>query len=449
MTPTSLSKHNSKPTNSAKAFEREREVVPGGSMRNATWFAPHPPYAAKGRGCWVEDIDGRRFLDCANNFFSLIHGHAFGPILEAIGSAIGDGTAFGLPTEKEIALAELITSRSSKCEQIRFCTSGTEAVMFAVKGARALTGRAALAKFEGAYHGSYDWVEVSLAPEPEAWDDTNGNPASIGGCHGVPEHVLRDTVVLPWNDPDQCAAVLEKEGPRLAALIVDPVPSRVGMVPISQDLVQVLHAAREKHGFVIISDEVISFRLSYTGAHPLFGLQPDLITLGKIIGGGMPIGAVAGSAKAMSVFDHTQGKPRVALGGTFSANPLAMAAGLASMTALDEAAIARINQFGSDLRASANRYFIENRIPAQVTGSGSLFRLHLTTQPITNYRSCRCRAPDALKAIHLGTLEYGVLLTPNCSGAISTPTDGEAIRHLSAALTQAVADTFARQPWEI
>jgi glutamate-1-semialdehyde 2,1-aminomutase len=125
-----------------------------------------------------------------------------------------------------------------------------------------------------------------------------------------------------------------------------------------------------------------------------------------------------------------------------------MAAGLASMTALDEAAIARVNQLGSDLRASANLYFIEKRIPAQVTGSGSLFRLHLTTQPITNYRSCRCRAPDALKAIHLGTLEYGVLLTPNCSGAISTPTDGEAIRHLSAALTQAVADTFARQPWE-
>lgn len=448
MTPASLSKHNSKPTNSAKAFAREREVVPGGSMRNASWFAPHPPYAAKGKGCWVEDIDGRKFLDCANNFFSLIHGHAFGPIIEAISSALGDGTAFGLPTEKEIALAELITSRSPKCEQIRFCTSGTEAVMFAVKGARALTGRAALAKFEGAYHGSYDWVEVSLAPEPEAWDDAGGNPASIGGCYGVPEHVLHDTVVLPWNDSDRCAAILAREGSRLAALIVDPVPSRVGMIPVSKELVQVIHAAREKHCFAVISDEVISFRLSYTGAHPLFGLRPDFITLGKIIGGGMPIGAVAGHAAAMSVFDHTQGKQRVALGGTFSANPLAMAAGLASMTALDEAAIARVNQLGSDLRASANLYFIERRIPAQVTGSGSLFRLHLTTQPITNYRSCRCLAPEALKAIHAGALEYGVLLTPNCSGAISTPTDGEAIKHLSAALTQAVADTFARQPWE-
>lgn len=448
MTPTALFQHNSKPSNSAKAFARERAVVPGGSMRNATWFAPHPPYAAKGTGCWVEDIDGRRFLDCANNFFSLIHGHAFGPVIEAIGSAMSNGTAFGLPTEKEIALAELIASRSPKCEQIRFCTSGTEAVMFAVKGARALTGRAALAKFEGAYHGSYDWVEVSLAPDPDIWDDNSGNPASIGGSYGVPEHVLQDTIILPWNDPDRCAAILAKEGPRLAALLVDPVPSRVGMIPISKQLVDVIHAAREKHGFAIISDEVISFRLSYTGAHPLFGLRPDLITLGKIIGGGISIGAVAGSAKAMSVFDHTQGKARVALGGTFSANPLAMAAGFASMKALDEAAIARVNQLGSDLRAAANLYFIEKRIPAQMTGSGSLFRLHLTAQPITDYRSCRCLAPDALRAIHAGALEYGVLLTPNCSGAISTPTDAQAIDHLTAALTQAVADTFARQPWE-
>ncbi|WP_253075205.1 aminotransferase class III-fold pyridoxal phosphate-dependent enzyme [Bradyrhizobium sp. CW9] len=159
-------------------------------MRNATWFAPHPPYAAKGRGCFVEDLDGRQLLDSANNFFSLVHGHAFAPVV-AIRAAAGDGTAFGLPTEKEIALAELISGRSPRCEQVRFCTSGTEAVMFAIKGARALTGRSALAKFEGAYHGSYDWVEVSLAPEPAAWDDESGNPASIGGSKGAPKHVCR------------------------------------------------------------------------------------------------------------------------------------------------------------------------------------------------------------------------------------------------------------------
>lgn len=445
---TSFSKQHLRSSNSSVAFAREREVVPGGSMRNATWFTPHPPYAAKGLGCWVDDIDGRRFLDCANNFFSLIHGHAFAPVVEAIRATAGNGTAFGLPTEKEIELAQLITGRSASCEQIRFCTSGTEAVMFAVKGARALTGRSALAKFEGAYHGSYDWVEVSLAPDPDGWDDEQGNPASIGGAEGVPRHVLRDTIVLPWNDPDRCAAILAKEGPRLAGLIIDPVPSRAGMLPVSREMVDVIHAAREKYGFLIISDEVISFRLSYAGAHPLFGLRPDLITLGKIIGGGMPIGAVAGSARAMAVFDHTQGKPLVALGGTFSANPLAMAAGLAAMTALDEPAIARLNQLGSDLRAAINLSFIERRIPAQVTGSGSLFRLHLTSKPITDYRSCRCLLPKTLQAAHASALDYGVLLTPNCSGAVSTPMDSASIDHLVAAVTQSIADAFARQAWE-
>lgn len=448
MAPRSFQKQQAQFSNSSVAFAREREIVPGGSMRNAIWFAPHPPYAAKGTGCWVEDIDGRRFLDCANNFFSLIHGHAFAPVVEAIGAAVGNGTAFGLPTEKEIALAQLITGRSPACEQIRFCMSGTEAVMFAVKGARALTGRSALAKFEGAYHGSYDWVEVSLAPDPDCWDDSDGNPASIASAESVPETVLQDTIVLPWKDPGRCAAILAKEGSRLAALIIDPVPSRAGMVPVSREMIDVIHAARERHGFLIISDEVISFRLSYAGAHPLFGLRPDLITLGKIIGGGMPIGAIAGGAHTMAVFDHTQSKPRVALGGTFTANPLAMAAGLAAMTALDEPAIARLNQLGSDLRAAINLTFIERRIPAQVTGSGSLFRLHLSSKPVTDYRSCRTLVPKTLQAVHAGALEYGVLLTPNCSGAVSTPMDVASIDHLTAAITQAVADAFTRQPWE-
>lgn len=213
------------------------------------------------------------------------------------------------------------------------------------------------------------------------------------------------------------------------------------MVPVSKKMVEVVHAASEKHGFLIISDEVISFRLSFAGAHPLFGLRPDLITLGKIIGGGLPIGAVAGSARAMSVFDHTQGKPGVALGGTFSANRLVMAAGLA--TALVEGAIARLNRLGSDLRSAINLAFVEKRVPAQVTGSGSLFRLHLTSKPISDYRSSRCNARDALRSIHAAALEQGVLLTPNCSGAISTPMEQAHIDHLGAAVTRAGAEIFA------
>ncbi|MCA3413171.1 MAG: aspartate aminotransferase family protein [Roseomonas sp.] len=408
---------------SAAEFERAKRVIPGGSMRQATWFAPHPPYAVRGEGCWVEDLDGRRVLDCANNFFSLVHGHAFPPVVEALRKVVGDGTAFGMPTRHETALAEAIRSRSPRCEQIRFCNSGTEAVMFAVKAARALTGRPAIAKFEGAYHGSYDSLEVSLGSDPSNWNGPHGDPAAVSYDRGTPAGVVADTVVLPYADPERCAAILEREAPRLAAIVLDPLASKIGMVPPPATTIEALRNARLRHGILLICDEVITFRLSYAGAHPLFDLKPDLIALGKIIGGGLPVGAVAGPADNMAIFDHTRGQPPVAFGGTFSANPLTMAAGLAALEAFDLQAVDRLGRIGETLRNRVNAAFAAAGETAQVTGMGSLFRLHLTDAPIRDYRSSYpdAKAKKALAAIHLAMLEAGILLTPNCSGALSTP----------------------------
>ncbi|WP_247463962.1 aminotransferase class III-fold pyridoxal phosphate-dependent enzyme [Bradyrhizobium sp. 137] len=392
-------------------------------MRAAQWFKPHPPYAARGEGCWVVDVDGRRILDCANNFFSLVHGHAFPPILDAVHRAMAAGTAFGLPTESEILLAETLASRNPGMEQTRFCNSGTEAVLSALKGARAITGKERIAKFEGCYHGAYDWVEVSLDPSPVNWDDESGNPASVRCNAGAPESVLRETVVLPYDDPQRCADILRREGRSLAAIIVDPLASRAGTVPMSRETTAVLREACQRDGILLIADEVISFRLSFEGASRSFGLEPDLIATAKIIGGGLPIGAVSGSADRMSVFNHAEGKPKVSMGGTFSGNPLSMAAGLASLTHYSQSAIERLNGLGDRLRKKVRDGFSAAGVEATFTGMGSLFRLHLGVTNVTGYRTAYTspRKAQLIRRIQLALVDEGILLTPNCSGALSTP----------------------------
>lgn len=430
---------------SARAFDRAKRVIPGGSMRNASWFAPHPPYAVRGEGCWIEDLDGHRILDCANNFFSLIHGHAFPPVVEALRDVIGRGTAFGLPTEYETALAEAIRDRAPRCEQIRFCNSGTEAVMFAVKGARGLTGRPAIAKMEGAYHGAYDHLEVSLGSGPANWDGPGGDPAAVVYDRGTPPAVAADVVVLPYADPERCAAILDREGPRLAGIVLDTLTSKAGMVPPPQGTLDAIRDACRRHGIMLICDEVIGFRLTHAGAHTIFGLEPDLIALGKIIGGGLPVGAVAGPATRMAVFDHTHGAPAVAHGGTFSANPLTMVAGRITLDYYDAAAVDRLNRLGDTLRARIQAGFAAAGIAAQMTGYGSLFRLHLTAAPIMDYRSSY---PDALAkktipAIQLAMLDRGILLTPNCSGSLSTPMGAAEIDLIATALVEETARALA------
>lgn len=428
-------------------FERSKGVTPGGSMRAAPYFAPHPPYAVGGSGAWVTDVDGRRIFDCANNFFSLIHGHAFAPVVAALHDAIERGTAFGLPLTGESDLGEELRRRAPRLEQIRFTNSGTEAVMFAIKAARAITGRPAIAKIEGAYHGAYDHVEISLDPTPDNWG--TDRPANVPYAKGTPTALAEDTLVLRFNEPQQCRELLQENAHRLAAVLLDPLASRAGMVPASAAFCEAIQESCRKLGILLIMDEVISFRLAHGGAHQAFGLEPDLVALAKIVGGGLPVGAVAGPARHMAVFDHTRGKPAVSHGGTFSANPLTMAAGLAAMRAYDAAAVARLNRMGDDLRQAASAAFRERGLPAQMTGFGSLFRLHLSTAAVTDYRSCYQTAAQkaAIAAIQFGLLERAYLLTPNCSGALSTPMTDAHIRDLTAAIVEAVSEARSASPW--
>ena len=239
-------------------FERAKRITPGGSMRFASYFAPHPPVAARGSGCWITDVDGRSILDCANNFFSPIYGHAFPPVIQALHAVLDQGTAFGIPNVGEIELANEIRSRSQLLEQVRFVNSGTEAVMFAIKAARGITGRPAIAKFEGAYHGAYDAVEVSLDPTPQNWGEEV--PASVAYARGTPPSIALDTVVLPFNDAIRCRQILEQNKDRLAAVLFDPIASRVGLVAATPQLLEVLSDCCRKFGILLVLDEVISYR---------------------------------------------------------------------------------------------------------------------------------------------------------------------------------------------
>ena len=221
-------------SSSQKMYDRALASLPGGNTRTTVFMKPYPIYAARGEGCRVWDLDGNVFIDCINNFTSQIHGHAHPALIKAATAQLALGSAFGLPTESEVDLAELLVSRLPSVDQVRFANSGTEAVMMALKAARAHTGRPKIAKCEGAYHGSYDYAEVSLDPAPEAWG--RNAPVSVAYAKGTPDNVLADVVTIPFNDTEAAVSLIREHGPELACVLVDPMPNRAGLAPADRGL---------------------------------------------------------------------------------------------------------------------------------------------------------------------------------------------------------------------
>jgi glutamate-1-semialdehyde 2,1-aminomutase len=405
---------------SAALFERALDVMPGGNSRTTVWHAPHPLYAAAGSGCRVTDVDGREYLDFLNNYTSMIHGHANPIVAEAVRSQLEIGTCFAMPTETEIVLAELLCGRVSGFERVRFTNSGSEAVMMALKAARARTGRPKIAKCEGAYHGSYDFAEVSLDSAPETWG--NADPNSVAYTAGTPKSVLNDVIVIPFNRTEEAERILKAHAEELACVLIDPMPNRAGLIPATAEFLEMLRRVTSETGMLLVFDEVISFRLGYEGAQGVFGVTPDLTTLAKIIGGGFPIGAVAGSADAMSVFDPRKGKPLAPHGGTFNANPISMVAGTAAMELLTPEAFERLNTLGARAREGVAKAFSDAGIDGQVTGEGSLLRIHMTSVPLIDYRSARATNAQnaALTVVVDSMFANGVLMAETGLCALST-----------------------------
>lgn len=419
---------------SAALFERARRFLPGGNTRTTVFVGPHPSYVQYGEGCRLTDVDGQTRLDLLNNYTSLLHGHAHPSVVAAAQAQVARGTAFAGPTEAEVDLAELIATRVPAIEQIRFTNSGTEAVMMAMKAARAFTGRPKLAKFEGCYHGTYDGAEVSVAPQLDRAGPAD-EPIPVSESAGLAPGTLESTVVLPFNDREAVERIVTREASQIAAVIVDPLPNQAGFLRPEPGFLPFLRELTARHGIVLIADEIISFRLGYQGASARAGVKPDLVTLGKIIGGGFPVGAVGGSAEVMSVFDPTAGKPRVPHGGTFNANPVTTSAGLAAMRLWTEAEVVRLERLGDDLRARANWVLEESGLALKLTGEGSLFRLC----PAAIERTYRSSVPDEatvaqIRELYLRLLGNGAMISQSGIACLSTAMDANEVTEFVDAL---------------
>lgn len=407
---------------SKQVYERARSVFPDGTSRVTIERDPTPRYVARGEGAYLFDVDGRRFLDLNANFTTLIHGHGFAPVNAAIERQLRSGLCFANPTEGEVELAELLCARVPHLERIRFVTTGSEAVMFAVKAARAFTGRSSIAKIEGAYHGAYDWAEAAYASTQENWGSADA-PVSTPNYRGMPGSVLDEVVALRFNDAEGARRRIAERGSDLAAVLIDPMPSRAGLIPPEPAFVQAIAGAARQHGVLVISDEVLNFRQHFHGASARYGLAPDLFALGKIIGGGLPIGAVGGRADVMQVFAADTQRAQVPQGGTFAANPLAMAAGLAAMRALGDAEFSHLETLGRQLRQGFTSAIEEARVPFSITGAASLFRIHVSRTPPREFRELQSNpaAARVLRELSRHFASHGVLLPNAAAACLSIP----------------------------
>jgi glutamate-1-semialdehyde 2,1-aminomutase len=424
---------------SARLYEEARRYVAGGVSRTTIHFRPHPLYLARGEGARVWDADGVERLDFIGNYTALILGHRHPAILEAIQEQLTRGTAFAAATEEEIALARELCERLPSVELLHFANSGTEATMYAMRLARAHTGRPVIARFEGCYHGSHDAAEVSVAPDPDAAGPDDA-PLPAPDSPGIPPRVLDDTLVLSFNDPVAVGALLRRHRDRVAGVIIDPLLSATGLIPARPEFLHELRRVTEELGMVLIFDEVISFRVGLAGMQGRCGVLPDLTTLGKIIGGGLPVAAFGGRRELMELLDPDRERP-VVHSGTYNGHPLGMAAGLAAMRRLTPEVMDRLDRQGEWLRSQLDELFADHRVPGQATGLGSLFNLHFTDGELTDYRSVRRSSPPGMAhRFLLGMLNHGVLLAARGLGALSTPMEQPELRAFLDAADRVLAE---------
>jgi len=405
---------------SQECHERATRVMPGGDTRTATFFVPYSTFMERGERQYLFDVDGNSYIDALGNFTSLVHGHAHPEITRALTQQCALGTAFGAPNMAALELAEAIKTRCPSVHQLRFCNSGTEANLYAVRAARAFTGRTKILKMDGAYHGGYDPFRVSVSPSVSRASSVHGRPEEAGLSQALIEEVL----VAPFNDLEAVTCLLERHGHELAAAIVEPVMSAGGMIPAQAEFLVKLREATRRSGVLLILDEVVTFRLALGGGQSLFNVTPDLTTFGKLIGGGLPIGAFGGRSEVMAHFDPARAD-HISHSGTFNGNTCSMVAGQVTLSLLTSQEIARINALGHRLRDGLNDILRSVGVPGYAAGFGSLTQLHFVPGPIRN-ASDTARAPKwATQLLHLGLLNRGVLTASRGMFAISTAMTGE------------------------
>jgi len=419
-------------------YEQACRVMPGGTTRTTVYFAPYPLYIERGQGAQVWDVDGTSRLDFIGNYSALILGHAHPKVTAAVAAQLERGTSVAAANPMEVQLAEELCRRIPSLDMVRFTNSGTEATMFAMRVARSYTGKQKIARFEGGYHGTHDFAEVSTRPDLElAGSATAPNP--VADSAGTPQVALSETVVLPYNDLGSVERILREHRRELAAVIVEPVIGAGGVIPAEREFLEGLRSLTRELGILLIFDEVISLRIAPGGAQDYYGVMPDLTTMAKIIGGGLPVGAFGGRADLMELLDPRR-PDSVPHGGTYNGAPLGMAAGLATLRELTPEVYADLNRKGDKVRRELRAVFDAHDIAAQVTGIGSLFNVHFTSVPVRDHRSMRTSNPQMSRDLFLGLLNHGILMAPRAMGAICTPMTDEDLRALVTAVDEVVSE---------
>ncbi|HLL51171.1 MAG TPA: aspartate aminotransferase family protein [Thermomicrobiales bacterium] len=414
------------------------KVMPGGDTRTVAFHAPYPLVITEGQGCRIQDADGRTYVDLLNNYTSLIHGHGHPGVVAAVSERLPFGTAFPAPNEAQTRLAEIIVDRVASVDMVRFCNSGSEAVMNAIRAARAFTGRDLIIKMEGGYHGTYDDVEVSVHPDPRNPESGPGNaPMSVPDTRGVPENTSDNVLVTPLNDVDAVERLMRERGEDVAAVIIEPVMGSAGMLPADHAFLEALRALTLENDALLIFDEVMSFRLEPGGMQEHYRVRPDLTTFAKIIGGGFPVGAFGGRASVMEQFDPLGPSP-LWQSGTFNGNLITMVAGVAAMDAYGADEVTRINALGERLRAGLRTAFADAGLSGTVTGYGSFAGLHLGTKDVRTYRDAAVTDKGLSRLLHMALLLEGVYVAPRLMMCTSTAMDDATIDEVLGSFRRAV-----------
>ena len=415
---------------SKSLFDRALRVMPGGNTRTQVYFPPFPFYVESGDGPRITDVDGHTYLDLVGNYTSLIHGHPDDALVRVIDEQARRGTAFGAPTILEVELAEELCSRLRSVESVRFTNSGTEAVIYATRAARLFTGREDLIRAEGGYDGGHDGMQVGL----KTFSDTDQADPELG----VPSWVAAHTYLVPFNNIEETLKVIRRVGGKSAAVVIEPVQGYAGHLPADAEYLAAVRKACDEAGCLLIFDEVLTLRLSHGGAEERHGVRPDLVALGKLIGGGFPVGAFGGRSDIMDLFDPRG--PEVPFhGGTFNANPMSLAAGLHYLRSLDRDSIERINASGDKLRGQINHFAELVDLPIVASGTGSLLRLHGGTEVPTSARDALGRDTAIPELVFYSLLAEGLFMgTKRGVMCISTAFSDEDLAAASKAFEKAI-----------
>ncbi len=386
---------------SEELFNESKKFLPGGVDSPVRAFKPYPFFAEYAKGSKIVDVDGKSYLDYCLAYGPMILGHANPDVMAEVIAQLKKGSAYGVPTENEIELAKLVIDKVPCAEMVRFVNSGTEATMSAIRLARAATNKKKIIKFEGAYHGAHDYVLVK----------SGSGAAGLPDSPGVPEETTKNTILIPFNDKDAIIDIIKAEGESIAAIIVEPIMGNIGIIPPIDKYLEFLRDITTENDIILIFDEVITgFRISEGGAQEYFGVTPDLVTFGKILGGGFPIGALSGKKELMEMLSPSG---NVYQAGTFNGNPISITAGLATLKQLNNKFYSAMNIKGDILRTGIQDILDKNNLDYQVAGLSSMFQIYFTDKEVLNYDDAKTADTEKFYTYFKTLLNDGVFIPPS------------------------------------